>query len=176
MRTRMSSYLPYSAMFAMFFTTVPGSAFARYSRMTLKNLLSPRPPLMSRAKKRVFMAMSLSSAKALMNLVTISSSVADLSAPAVAKRSRQKDSVLILVTAPFSVYVLLSSFFKNLNIVLFLLYMIKVRPDLHRFDNVTGYYCYFCCMHLLCNGSSRHYPRRAYYAAGFEPAIDQSHP
>ena len=48
-RTRMSSYLPYSAMLLMFLITVSGSADARYSRMTLKNLLSPSPPLMSLA-------------------------------------------------------------------------------------------------------------------------------
>ena len=103
--TRMSSYLPYSAMLAIFFITVSGSASARYFRITLKNLLSPRPPLISLAKKSVLTARSLSSANALTNLLMISSSEAWRSAPAVAKRSRQKDSVLMNVTAPFSVNV-----------------------------------------------------------------------
>ena len=128
MRTKMSSYLPNSAMFAMFLTTVSGSAEARYSRITLKKRLSPKPPLMSRAKKRVFIAMSLSSANALMNLAIISSSSADLNAPAVAKRSKQKDSVPAKAAAPFSVLVLFASFLKKFNI--FFSSLNKVPPGL----------------------------------------------
>ena len=71
--------------------------------ITLKNLLSPRPPLMSLAKKRVLIAMILSSANALINLTRISSSLAFLNAPAVANRSRQSDIVDALDTAPFAV-------------------------------------------------------------------------
>ena len=84
--------------------------------MTLKNLLSPRPPLTSLAKKSVFTATFLSSAKALTNLVTISSSEAFLKAPAVANRSRQSDIVLALLVAPFAVYAVFDSFLSNLNI------------------------------------------------------------
>ena len=110
--TSRSSKRPYSATYFMFFRTASGSFSARHLSITRKTLRSPRPPLISRAKKRVFIAIFLSSVKARKKRSIISFSTARLIAPTVENKSRQSDNVDLFVTAPFSVSVLFDSFFK----------------------------------------------------------------
>ena len=118
--THRSSKRPYSGNSSRFFLTDSGAVFTSVLTAMRKKRLSPRPPLASRAKKIIFIVLSGSSAYARATVFAISSGEEFLIAPVLKNISRQKDSDERKAAAPFSVYVLLASFFRKFSIVILL--------------------------------------------------------
>ena len=119
-RVQRSSYLPYSQKYSALRRTASGSSFARSFTASRKNLLSPRPPRTSRAKKMIFIVRTGSSAYARRTAVQISSEEAFLIAPARKNRSRHSELLVEYVLAPLNVFLIVDSFFNNSNITILL--------------------------------------------------------